>query len=483
MVYTNLAGSIYRQPTTAHKESVNVETKIYKTLLLEQYKEGSSLEGTLNKIESGYVLELPSGICIPVSILDKVEIGKLLKFIVQNNIEGKLHLTLAQSSNQDIIKKVMENLKLPQSQEMDRCVTQFMEKNLPLSKESINQTYYLHKHYKIPTEVIINMLAKSSPISSKALESFNYLKNHGIEDLMGQIKSTLLEEQDIVRQLKIINVLLEQLDEMTIKEFIKEHVHQEHTYPRLNKEDKELIIKEILQQLEPIVEQAEGMKGIVEWQKINQLMKIIPLLGDKINSPEIGIRELIEKLYDCINYVGDKVSSQHMRENILEKGKLLSRLIEKLGEQILEAFSPQEQDMIKESLKALHRLSRDGEYFIFPFIYHQQVNRGEAYFFKPSRKQPKVKEHTYIVVALDMEYLKHIEVHINKIDRQISLHIVTESQEIQSYVVSQMEKLVVVIQQMNYQVDKCSYSIKEEKSLTVPKYEASNNIKTFDMKI
>ena len=74
---------------------------------------------------------------------------------------------------------------------------------------------------------------------------------------------------------------------------------------------------------------------------------------------------------------------------------------------------------------ALEKYNSQGQYYCFPLQIKEHQTSGELYFFKP-KKQKKSGQNgqgMYIVLALDMPSLKHIEVHLEEKKEQLELKI------------------------------------------------------------
>ncbi|MGL6173248.1 MAG: flagellar hook-length control protein FliK [Cellulosilyticaceae bacterium] len=430
MVNTNLIARFFNQMPVMQqqlsKEQLEALRQFVKELQL-----GESIEGILIKeLNSGYVLEVNEEIRIPVSILEPVQVGDLLKFNVIAKKQDEIQLKIQTAEPTPLIDKITQDLALPKDEKMNKCLNQFMQKELTLTRENLLHTYYIEKHYQIPSAVMTNVLARKSGITEEQANKLARLRQQGlarIGESLKQIFGACIGEDEVEELTQLIEKYNPKGES---KELLKEIFNRPH-------EEETKII-----------------------QQSNRLKNSLQVGQEKLEKVEKNfmIGRLVDSLIG-INPQNSKNLQKQLRINI----EILQEVIEFIERQ--EKGGPYKEQLLplKESLEVVQKLNNEGNYFLFPLIYQQELNQAEIYFFEPKKRQKDKKHATYVVIALDLSALKHIEIHIHKIDKNLVMEIIVAHQEIEQWLMTYTEQLKQEVEQMGYTLKQCTYKVQGEK--------------------
>lgn len=485
MVNTSLTNRLNTDLVMKFSGESKENTASYRGQLLKSLQVGDILEGILiNKTESGYVLELNSGVHIPVFLLDEIDLGKLLQFKVESNRQGEVHLSINNNKDttQNFTQKVIDELGLSHTKEMEQCVKQFIAKELPLTKESLLSTHYLHRQYKIPSEVIINTLAKANQLTEKEIQALFAIKNQGIDNIVKDIKVSILQLEDVYEQFKVLENISKELPkeeksivfEKIVQSVLNREGFKDSIEGNLSPKQREKAWMDIIKHLE-----SEGT-----WERDRpQKMDIENILRQNPNLYKEGFKMFIDELYDKAIGIDARKSKQPLQEQLEQFSQKVLRILDSSK---IDAMSESGKDTIttlKQGVQVLQKLNVQGDYFIFPFINNTSLNKGEIYFFEPRKQLAKGEQSIYIVIALDLSMLNHLEIHINKIKNKLSLNIIVETEDIKKHLTKHIDRLWHEIQNLGYQLEKCTYTLQDQKGQQPMASYIEQKITAFDMKI
>ena len=446
----------------------------YRQLLLDTLKVGDIIQGMVKTVaENSYVLEIRPHVQIPVIVNDKPQLDELMSFIVKAKTEGKLFISSIENGDnflhdyKDMVDKVAYELKLPQTKLMKEIIFDFMNKQLPLNKNMLMKAYYFNKEYNIPTKVLVNLIPYEKSWTDHDLRFAQALRENGQAIVSNAIKdmiSNLSLEKDL---LKIFYVLTRNMTDEDVQSVLKKYVSiEEPKYWQTGyfnadnldskQPDQNTLSKEYLQSV------TEASKASADEAK--EGTQNITRLADKklreILLKDAGLfKKVLLALYDKRNVMDihqlKNVSTNKELEKIFnfsKNSKELLDALEKLGDL---ADKKQEIHALKENIKVIANLGDEGHHFIFPAFYHDQVVKGELYFLKTQKYKKSVgqnKENLYIVLALDMPRIEHIEIHMNKQGKEIFLTFHVMSEDVKKHMMKFTDQIEKAISSLGYQL-------------------------------
>ncbi|MGL4344125.1 MAG: hypothetical protein ACRCTE_02930 [Cellulosilyticaceae bacterium] len=435
-----------------------------KLMLLESLTVGNEIEGHLIMKDGQLLLGTKAGIKLPISLCEgEIQLGELLKLqIITKNEEGLVLKTIPQPNIQeaempkellskemptkDMVQKVAEDFKLPKEPGIKQCIDYMLEKQLPLERQDILKTYYLHKSVKLPLPVCVNILEKQGSLKEPLMRLLTEAKESGITTLINQV-GTLLREGEFAD--KDYRKLLEVFDRKNI-----------------------LLPDETSKTLTAKSQGDEIGKGVAIQQK----------------QTIFEMKDMLFKLFEKYTQVSydelQKIPPQQRGES-LQKMAVLEEVITILEQSTLSKESKIEFPIIKETHQQLMQLQNEGEMLLLPFHYKEQVKDVEVYMFKPKKSKSMKKRELYVVVALDMPMLEHLEIHVHQLEKGLTLEVQVAHQKLQKYLAKHMLSLVSQLGELGYDVMSSNVSIKSENLATVikPEVEQKQILKGFDYKI
>ncbi len=418
----------------------------YVDLLLSQLQVGDSIEGLITKLsDNKYTLQVKPQIHIPIDMFEQLETGKLMTFIVQGKEEGKLYLQSSKATgNQEtpLAQKVLEELNLPKNVPMKEIVDDFLKKHLPLVKETLLKAYQLHKTYEIPSEVVTNLIEHQETSLEQKVKTLSALREEGLNHLVSDLKSILQglgNKEDLI---KVFSTLKEQMPDEKINTMITKVLdHKE-----LNEQDTQ---NTKVTQSRPSLEETQ--------------LKLLNVIESKdyTSVSENVLKKLIGLIYDEMIKVNIKniKSDQGESEKVYNTYNTLTKILKTLDKADLSKGEMDYIQYIKEPLSILGKANVQAEYFMFPMLSENSETQGELYFFKPKKTHKKNQDNFYIVLSLTLPSIDHIQIHINKQEKNVLLHIEVEDEIIQKHITEYMPRLNEQIETLGFSLSKITWGL------------------------
>lgn len=403
----------------------------YKELLFAHLQVGDTIEGTVKSMGNNqYMLQLKEGVTLPIQVALPLEDLQHTIFVVMGKEQGKLYLTpqtTMENTPHTLQSQTIKELQLPNNEAMKNIISDFMAKQLPLTKEILTKAYQMHMQQEIPTKVITNLVSNEPFFSLKDFIDTNQLKEDGLVKIQ---QDFTLAIDDLSKSEDMKNLFVE-LKKMLPKEKMIEIVNK--------------LPNEFIQQLGNNKEQ------------IAQLLQEDKLLTKLWNEPTIAKKLLLNMFKDAmmIDYKSLQMDEMQTKkiENIAKYYVQIAKTLEKadiqehMKEKLLQWSDP---------IQVLHKWNIQADYFFFPFLKNNKEHQGEMYFFKPKKKDKNNKENMYIVLALEMPTLKYIEIHIRKQEKQLYLLIKTANKQINDCIQEHIASLQTQIYEMGYILEQVS---------------------------
>ncbi len=451
-------------------------------LFVAQLNPGDVLEGVVTKQESGrLLLQLKMGLSLPIDLEGQVELGKLLAFSVQAKEHGRCILKPLEQPQTElpVVEKTLQELKLPNQLKMQDLISDFMQKQLPLSKEVLLKAYGLAKHFELPTKVLANFAEVGQiPVEGKG-EVLAQLKSGGLKEMVETFKALL----DSVKEPMVLKEIFEVLGTSESPENLEKLVEgfQKQTQfskglplPSSEVEGQTLAAKE---EESPKV----SLKGSEESRTLSQgLLTEVREEGKAV----LGEKELFSKfsqwvekdpglLKKVISSLFEKSISFQLEgsEDLKIESSKLAETYEVLGKlaKTLEKASLSQGDKellqsMKQPLEILRQANVEGQYFLFPITTPEKQVQGEVYFFKPKKGKNKKSQSLYIVLALDFPHLHNIEIHIQKEEKSLLLQLKVEEKAVKDHLTAYLPQLQKIIEDEGFTIQGILWgNLKEEK--------------------
>lgn len=482
-------------------EPQKVESQGALRLFLGQLKEGQLLEGTLTKsLEGVLLLEIEGGLKLPVFLRGEVPLGEEMSFEV---ISHSKQLILKAINNPifggELLEGTLKTLGLPKSEEMKLLIQTFIQKGLPLDKESLLQTYHMHRVFDIPKEVLINIMEEGSKPSLSELKEMSLLKETALQDSFKQI-TNMIESIEVTDDLqKVLKGLLELIEPKTshlvFKTLSETFEKSSFIRPDLQTIDK----KEIYGSAEKKFPTASGMLESLDDKRIQEIKEIVPtkveietLLSEKLKrllESDLVVgktffknlnRELLNQLL--------KVDFKHIEElpeesqKLYETTKVAKALIDVL-EMTDSLRGKEELTQVREQMMILDKWNVEGQYYLFSLSFSKEKEEtGELYFFNPKSRKHKKSSHLYMVLALKMPHLKALEVHIRKEEHIINIAFKVENEDVKELIKGHTEVIYPILSSMGFSIGEIKITLKEEVQIK-PEYLKDYKYHHMDFKI
>lgn len=455
----------------------------YKQLLIDTLKVGDLVKGTVKALgENSYVLEIRPHVQIPVIVNDMPQLDSLMSFIVKEKTEGKLFISSIENSNAsteaktDIVNKVVHELTLPKNKVMKEIIFDFINKQLPLDKNTLMKAYYINKEFNIPTKVLANLASYEKTWTDKDLKYVQTIRENGLASIRASIKN-MINELPLVNDLKeVFNILAKDMKTDDIHQILNKYISalDGHDGSINNLNTSNLSSGNLnpgsLDMSNPDVKRLDAgnidaLEASIDQSKkfIKEAKSVISRVNNDI--PEVFLKDItlfkkvLLELYDKSNIM----NMHKLKDNPTNKELDKTFTFAKVSKEVLEVLEKRdntpdrtrEVNALKENIKVIENLNEEGHHFIFPMTYHDQVVQGELYFFKAQKYKKNKKDNTdniYIVLALDMPHIEHIEIHINKQGKDIYLTFNVIDEEVKKHINKYTPQIENEIESLGYQV-------------------------------
>lgn len=424
--------------------------------LVSKLQIGDVIEGILVQEENNIVLRLDNGVKLSVNLLDHVELGKVLSFVVAGKEGQKLVLKPNLSeilSNKQFIDKVMSELKLPNQLEMKSIIGQFVAKQLPLDKESLLTIFQGYKTYDLPTEILVNLKSSETPIESKDIQRLASLKSEGINLILEEFKSIVEGIKNSSQLEKLVHDLGNTLSMENLQKVIKGTL--------LNSEIMKQVERQNVEEYGVLVEASSIEEALKEWflsssPKDQLESKINGYLGEQLGHSYVKI---LKTLAQTIFKTTLEVDITQIKQDIKESEKIIStsthleEIIKHLDKLDLSDEGREKLQQMNQTFQVVQKYNVEAQYFYFPLILNEQQGAGELYFFKPKKKQGSMNERMYIVMALNMPSLRKVEVHIEQIQNAVNMTLKVEMQSMKKQIEDSLDELSEEISRSGYELN------------------------------
>lgn len=413
-------------------------------VLLEKLTVGSKIEGQLMTKDGQLLLDTKAGIKLPISLCQgNVQPGEWLRCIVLSKTDEGIILQVipkrqeleAIQEPKALVQKVIEDLQLPEDEVTKMLVDGFVEKQLPLERSELIKSFYIHKQIQLPIPVIINLLESKGELKESVLRTFQVINEQGG-------KSNILKQLgELIQKCELSKVTCEQLVEV---------LGQDEAFERGRQ-----------QQVSQWLEQKEGLT--------------LPQL-------RIWVMTQLEKklvtFYETLKVLPESERGQYLRE-----AAEIQKVIKILEEADLSPEIKGSLESLKEQITQINQIQGQGQMYLMPFNYQERTQDVTLYLFKPKKKHPKAQKELYVVIALDMPALEHIEIHLHQIEKELMLGIQVQDAHIQKYLKQHILQLSASLEQLGYTLKQVDVAIKQDTQQLMKQFVGMQGSSSFDYKV
>ncbi|OON92977.1 MAG: hypothetical protein ATN31_07465 [Candidatus Epulonipiscioides saccharophilum] len=368
--------------------SSSANKSISSSSVIENNLKDGHISGSLSRENSKTFLSLSNGDKIEVKLQADMPLGRLMSFAAFKSPSGEIILKLSDSTkNVIMLDSLIKNFNLPDTDQIRELINLFMNKSLPLNRQELIKANFNSSNFNIPTHTITNLLAKSISLSPDQLLIAKDLINSGLLPLAKDISNAVVFNLDDANKQKILDF---------INRFNPANLGTESDlrYPANLGTASDLH--------SPVNLGSDANLGSTANFSQADLANLVSdfLLGLPLNSSTsqpLAINN--NALQDFINLVA-LLNLDNVRED-------------------------PSKPTIQERLDVLYKLESADFEFLSPMLLSNLLN-GSVHFFneKPhSSNTSKKSNGLYIVVALDLANLDHIEFHIHKFDKLLDIQI------------------------------------------------------------
>lgn len=388
-------------------------------LALSKIQVGDLLSGKLILEDNQTLLKLQNGTKLMAQLKNPVLSDSLSDFLVVG--KDRQHLELEQvevnkaSAKQlKLEEAIMKELKLPDTSEMQTTVSKWMDKQLPLIKNQMLQLYHLAKDYEMPTETLVNLKAHDMLASEGELKLLNQFKEQGMT-LVDHVIEQSFEGSSKEQMLDFLQAMGEKFSTESLKELMGPFLEavepkiSSDTNPIMDSKRNEMSNKE---HLEEEKEENSIKKEATVSQNVKEAYE--HLLKALSNGQLKALARHITRKYLVMDQKAIENGNEAETQKISEASKRLKQVISEVEKHTEKEAAKESKQVLQEMTQAMDKYNTQGEYYCFPLQVGEHETSGELYFFKPkkNKKGAHNEKGMYVVLALDMPSLKHIEVHL-----------------------------------------------------------------------
>lgn len=414
---------------TQSSDTQNKETMI----ALSKIQLGDILSGKLILENDQTMLRLESGLKLLAHLPNSILSDQVLDFLVVG--KGRQHLELEQvqlnqsdAKNQVLQEAIIKEMQLPDTAEMKNVVGQWMDQKLPLIKNQMIQLYHLAKNYDMPTETLTLLKAQQIPLSEHEMKLMNQFKSEGMQLIDEMVESTFknIGPEEAIR----LNMSLgEKFTLDTFKQILENFQGRDSSTGILQQNEKLSILTQEQTQNSQVENDLIKQLSTMTASESNETGDISKMIENLLQSvPKENLKDLANHLihkYLMINHEDVLEKPEEEMLKLGEEAKRLKAVIKDFDKVIVQDETKTSLQTLDQMANVLEKYNMQGQYYCFPLQIKDQQTSGELYFFKPKKqkKSDKNEQGMYIVLALEMPSLKHIEVHLVEKKEQLELKI------------------------------------------------------------
>lgn len=398
-------------------------------LALSKIQVGDLISGKLILEDNQTLLKLESGIKLMAQLKNPILSDALSDFLVVG--KERQHLELEQVEvNRAVAKEVkleeaiMKELELPDTSEMKTMVSQWMDKQLPLVKNQMLQLYHLAKDYKMPTETLVNLKVHQELLNEGELKLLTQFKEEGMT-----LAEHAIEQGFQGSSKEPINGFLQAMGEKFSAEGLKEAINDflKSVAPKMPSHEKQAIPPEVSKQGKEVDEKAASTNAMKEETTVKQNAQqdYTQLLKELPNGQLKALARHMVRKYLVMDQKAVADGHEEEIHKIDESAKRLKEVIGALEKHTEKEVAKESKQVLEQMSQTMDKYNAQGEYYCFPLQVGEHETSGELYFFKPkkNKKGSNGQKGMYIVLALDMPSLNHIEVHLIEDKNQLNLRL------------------------------------------------------------
>jgi len=497
--------------TNYKSSSISQKTQVSTSKAIENNLKDGQIEGSVSRENGKTLLELANGEKIEVKLQADVPMGKAMTFSAFKNAAGEIILKLSPATQKSIIMdNLVRTLQLPDTPQMKELISLFMSKSLPLDRQDLIKANFAVKTFDLPAQTITNLAEKSLNLTSGQLEIAKNLQQNGTLPLAQNI-SDLIE---LLPNQKVLEFLANKLNLPTNNAATTATPANAATTATPANAATTATSANAATTATPAnaATTATPANAATTATPANAATTATPANAATTATPANAVPTTTAAnatptttaanaatnataanaatnatLSDAVKELlfGTEVESFadiKLDDAVRDLNELVD-VIEEVVEELDEANRavPREQlDVIKEQVEVINKLEQANFEFISPLL-HSQIEKGTVHFFEEkSGGGGRHKGGLYIVVALDMDSLEHLEFHIHKFDKQLDIQIYVENDHIKSYLTSYAGSFMKVVEEAGFVTSNLRIDSMEQKEL---KRETTAMLSNFDFRV
>lgn len=409
-------------------------------LALSKIKLGDLLSGKMILEQDQMMLKLENGLKLLAHFPNQMNSDQLLDFLVVGKSRQHLELEWVQANHgqhksQGIEEAIVKEMQLPNNPEMKQLIEHWMNKQLPLAKNQLLQLYHFAKNYDLPTEALVNVRGQEGLLNEQEIQLISTFKSEGMQ-LVDRMIETCMERMkpfeamdlthtfgqytsgNALKQTLLKGLLQFQSDLIAYQSDQIDMTTNQQTFEHLKS------LNQLIQQLNALdFEDATHLKS--QTDLVRDVLKVFP----KEDLKEIA-KQFVHK-YLMISQ--DELLEDSRKMTKLDEVTLrLKNILEDVEKYTNQERANEPLKSLEQMTQALDKYQAQGQYYCFPLQIKEHQTSGELYYFKPKKHKKGNKDSCgmYIVLALDMPSLKHIEVHLIEQKDKLELKIKVVNEEI-----------------------------------------------------
>jgi hypothetical protein len=479
--------------------------------------QGDKFKATILDIKRNeVVIKLSDGSILTAKslVIPQAHIGDNMEFMVQNNSDGQILLTmLAGDTKQQelsMFSNILLSANIMPSEEAMNVIKALMDHEIPIDKSTIEQAIHmLKKNPELDMGTLAFLLKEDIPITIKNIElvknmvgNESQIKNQidqlswkltAIDEpnLRDQILQIFLPEADLAHESRESNdnvlrqntTLAQQDIALKIETNSSKAVFMQATNSIINDSD---IMHEIIDQLKNTenIRTGEEFKAIVDilTNKYPESLKLLSAINYEKLLPYFN--EFLEKLVELEKVkteIKPEVLSKAIKDSLFidiknpEHEESINDYYNKLYEKISkaveltkssESINTREANAvlneIKDNIEFTNNINKFQEFIQIPFKLNDKNNQGDLYIFNDKKGKKISKDKASVLLALDLKVLGHFEAFIQKDYKNISCQFRTMDKKVQGLIQVNLPKLEIALKQKGYNLSQIMYKTIEE---------------------
>ncbi len=433
------------------------------TKSLMQLKSGDTFSGTVIDIKQNSVtLQLDNDLVINAKsmVTPDLRIGEKAAFTVKESNVGQIFVEISKTEEgmSNIIKELLDNIKLPNTKENVDFVKFLIDNNMPVDKKTISDgLYFKYANELAQTKSDDNILqGKENILNSNGNVSAKNFQIGNTSNILEKVLFLLKEEMPAGK------VTVD-----TLNRLIDSNTGLKSEFSSIASEISKMPDNELKQ----------------------KLLEIFDIDKNNFSSPRELKNAISNKLMFNKNDIKSQEALSSKFEKIFETVSKSSEIISEMPDKLPNDVIKQNFENVKNDLNFMKEIDNYKEYIQIPININGRESECELHIFKNAKGKNDYSKRASVLLSLDYFYIGKIDAFIEKIDKNLTFQFKCDKKDTINIIKKNINELSNLLGNYGFNITNVTYKEKDESFNIVKNKTESNNKNvskkrySFDMRV